>query len=67
MPRSCQELRDATRKGRRDGRAGASSLHGIRPGQIDGIRRFWTRWLENMGASVEFYGANLPRFPIPAS
>jgi hypothetical protein len=47
--------------------AGATSIAGMSPEQIDGIRSFWTRWFERMGASVDFYGATLPRFPIPAS
>jgi hypothetical protein len=44
--------------------AGATVLVDTTPIQIEGIRRFWTRWLEEMGARVEFYGANLARFPI---
>jgi hypothetical protein len=44
--------------------AGATALVDVTPIQIEGIQRFWTRWFEEMGASVEFYGANLARFPI---
>jgi len=44
--------------------AGATTLVDTSPMQIEGIERFWTRWFEEMGASVEFYGANLARFPI---
>ena len=44
--------------------AGATTLAQMTPAQIQGIERFWTRWFEQMGASVAFYGANLARFPI---
>jgi len=44
--------------------AGATSLVDTTPAQIEGVGRFWTRWFDEMGASVRFYGANLPRFPI---
>jgi len=44
--------------------AGATTLVGTTPMQIEGIERFWTRWFQAMGATVEFYGANLARFPI---
>jgi hypothetical protein len=44
--------------------AGATALARMTPIQIRGIQRFWTRWFEEAGASVEFYGANLARFPI---
>ena len=44
--------------------AGSTTLARMTPMQIDGIRGFWTRWFEDMGASVVFYGANLARFPI---
>lgn len=44
--------------------AGATTLVGTTPTQIEGIERFWTRWFEQMGAGVKFYGANLARFPI---
>ena len=44
--------------------AGATTLVGMTPIQIEGIQGFWTRWFEEMGASVKFYGANLARFPI---
>ena len=44
--------------------AGATTLVDTWPMQIEGIERFWTRWFQEMGASVEFYGANLARFPI---
>ena len=47
--------------------AGATLLVGTTPMQIEGIERFWTRWFAEMGASVEFYGANLARFPIEAA
>jgi hypothetical protein len=45
--------------------AGSTALAGTTPMQIEGMERFWTRWFEAMGARVVFYGANLPRFPIP--
>ncbi len=45
--------------------AGATTLPRLTPGEIDGIRRFWTRWFEEQGAQIVFYGANLPRFPVP--
>ena len=44
--------------------AGATTLAQMTPAQIEGIERFWTRWFEDMGASIVFYGANLARFPI---
>lgn len=44
--------------------AGGTTLARMTPAQIEGIERFWTRWFEDMGASVVFYGANLARFPI---
>jgi hypothetical protein len=44
--------------------AGATTLVGTTPTQIEGIERFWIRWFQAMGATVEFYGANLARFPI---
>ena len=47
--------------------AGATTLVDTTPNQMDGIRRFWTRWFEDHGASIDFYGANLARFPIPTS
>jgi hypothetical protein len=45
--------------------AGATTLARMTPSEIEGIRRFWTRWFEEQGASVVFYGANLPRFLVP--
>ncbi|MDP9301979.1 MAG: hypothetical protein M3P43_13980, partial [Actinomycetota bacterium] len=47
--------------------AGATTLAGTTPEQIDGIHRFWSAWFQDTNASVEFYGANLARFPIPVS
>jgi hypothetical protein len=44
--------------------AGSTALTRMTPIQIEGMERFWRRWFEDMGASVVFYGANLPRFPI---
>jgi hypothetical protein len=44
--------------------AGATTLVGTTPTQVEGIERFWARWFQAMGATVEFYGANLARFPI---
>lgn len=44
--------------------AGATAPAGMTPVQIEGTQRFWTRWFGEMGATVTFYGANLPRFPI---
>ena len=43
---------------------GATTLAQMTPSQIEGIQRFWTRWFEQTGARVVFYGANLARFPI---
>jgi hypothetical protein len=34
------------------------------PTQIEGIERFWSRWFDEAGAHLVFYGANLARFPI---
>lgn len=45
--------------------AGATTLARMTPGEIEGIQRFWTRWFEAQGARIVFYGANLPRFPVP--
>jgi hypothetical protein len=44
--------------------AGATTLAEMTPAQIEGIQVFWTRWFEQTGARVVFYGANLARFPI---
>ncbi len=44
--------------------AGATTSAEMRPAQIEGIERFWSRWFERGGARVVFYGANLARFPI---
>lgn len=45
--------------------AGATTLARMTPAEIAGIRSFWTRWFEEQGARIVFYGANLPRFPLP--
>lgn len=45
--------------------AGATSGGRLTAERIEGIERFWRAWFEAMGANVVFYGANLPRFPIP--
>jgi hypothetical protein len=44
--------------------AGATTTTELDPAQIEGIGSFWSRWFERSGAQVEFYGANLARFPI---
>jgi hypothetical protein len=44
--------------------AGATAGSELAPAQIEGIKRFWSRWFERSGARVVFYGANLARFPI---
>ena len=44
--------------------AGATTTTELTPAQIEGIASFWSRWFERSGAQVEFYGANLARFPI---
>ena len=44
--------------------AGATTTTELAPAQIDGIGSFWSSWFERSGAQVEFYGANLARFPI---
>jgi hypothetical protein len=43
--------------------AGATTRVDTTPERIEGVRRFWTRWFEQMGARVEFYGANLALIP----
>ena len=44
--------------------AGATTTTELAPAQIEGIGSFWSSWFERSGAQVEFYGANLARFPI---
>ena len=44
--------------------AGATTTTDLASAQIEGIGSFWSRWFERSGAQVEFYGANLARFPI---
>jgi hypothetical protein len=44
--------------------AGATTTTELAPAQIEGIASFWSSWFERSGARVEFYGANLARFPI---
>lgn len=45
--------------------AGATTLAEMTSEEIEGIRTFWSRWFEAQGARIVFYGANLPRFPVP--
>jgi hypothetical protein len=45
--------------------AGATTLEKMTAEQIEGIRAFWSRWFQEHGARIVFYGANLPRFPVP--
>jgi hypothetical protein len=45
--------------------AGATTLEKITAEQVEGIRAFWARWFQEQGARIVFYGANLPRFPVP--
>jgi hypothetical protein len=44
--------------------AGATASTEMTPTQIEGIERFWSRWFDEAGARLVFYGANLARFPI---
>jgi hypothetical protein len=44
--------------------AGATAPDQLKPPQIEGMRRFWEGYFEAAGATVEFYGPALPRFPL---
>ncbi|MFN2490543.1 MAG: hypothetical protein ABR529_12555 [Actinomycetota bacterium] len=44
--------------------AGATAPDHLSADEIDGMERFWRAYLESSGATVSFYGAALPDFPL---
>jgi hypothetical protein len=69
-PERVQQLLDAAPGVHLDGveiyvvGAGATSAGDLTPGQIAGIDRFWTAFLERSGGHLAFFGSSLAAYPI---